>query len=753
MRLIKYLAIAGGVVLVLVAGLAAYLAATFNPNDYKPQIVQLVKDKKQRTLKLEGDIKLSFWPNIGADLGALSLSEFKSEKEFAAISGARVSLKLMPLLSRQLIVDEIRIRGLRANIVRFKNGSTNIDDLLAGDDKDTQQFAFDIDHVAIEDAALTYSDQASGARYAVSRLNLKTGRIAPDVQTQVEFAAAVTANQPKLDATIDLKTRLTFNLDKKLYSLRGLAAELKGQVGDISGLNAKASGDVTAWIDAGEFTARALTVTANGMRGKEKMDVKLDMPGLTLTRDKASGEKLTVEARLTGPDGATVITASLPGLEGTAKAFRAAAMTLDVERKQGAQSVKARISSPLTGSVESRQISLPQLKASITATGPDLPGKSVAGEFAGSASADGAKERVQADVAGKVADSNIKARLTAAGFTPPELGFDVEIDQLDVDRYFPPRPAGGAAKPEQPFDLSALKTLRASGSVRIGKLKASGITASNVRLDIKAADGRVMLSPVAAGLYDGNLSGSVTINAASAAPTFAVRQNLAGVNIGLLLRDLMQNDKLEGRGTVVLDVTTHGNTVSALKKALNGSAGVRLVDGAVKGIDIAGTIRNARSKLSSLRGEQVQKSDIRQRTDFSELSGTFQIRDGVAHNKDLSMKSPLLRVGGAGAVDIGADALDYTVKASIVGTSQGQGGRDLQDLRGVTIPVRVTGPLASPSYKLDFAGMVTDTAKKQVEQIVTDQLQQRLGGGAAKGTTEAPKGGALKDTLRGLFGR
>jgi len=753
MNIIKYLAIAVGVVLLLVVGLAVYLAATFDPNDYKPQIVQLVKDKKQRTLKLEGDIKLSFWPNIGADLGALSLSEFKSEKEFAAISGARVSLKLMPLLSRQLIVDEIRIRGLRANIVRFKDGSTNIDDLLASDDKDAQQFAFDIDHVAIEDAALTYSDQASGARYAVSRLNLKTGRIAPDVQTRVEFAAAITGNQPKLDATLDLKTQLTFNLDKKLYSLRGLAAELKGQVGDLSGLNAKASGDVTARLDAGEFTARALTMTANGMRGKEKMDVKLDMPGLTLTRDKASGEKFSIEARFTGPDGATVITASLPGLEGTAKAFRAAAMTLDVERKQGALSVKAKISSPLSGSVESRQISLPQLKASITAAGPDLPGKSIAGEFAGSASVDGAKERIQADIAGKIADSNVKARLSVAGFAPPALGFDVEIDQLDLDRYFPPGSATAGKKPEQPFDLSALKTLRASGSVRIGRLKASNISASNVRLDIKAADGRVVLSPLAAGLYDGNLSGSVTINAAPAAPTFAVRQNLAGVNIGPLLRDLMQNDKLEGRGTVALDVTTQGNTVSALKKALNGSAGVRLVDGAVKGIDIAGTIRNARSTLGSLRGEQVQKSDTRQRTDFSELSGTFQIRDGVAHNKDLSMKSPLLRVGGAGAVDIGADTLDYTVKASIVGTSQGQGGRDVQDLRGLTVPVRVTGPLAAPSYKLDFGAMVTDTAKKQVEQIVTDRLQERLGGGAAKGATNTPGGGALQDKLRGLFGR
>ena len=53
---------------------------------------QLVKDKKQRDLKLDGDIKLKFWPSIGADLGKMSLSEFKSDKEFAAVDGLRVGV-------------------------------------------------------------------------------------------------------------------------------------------------------------------------------------------------------------------------------------------------------------------------------------------------------------------------------------------------------------------------------------------------------------------------------------------------------------------------------------------------------------------------------------------------------------------------------------------------------------------------------------------------------------------------------------
>ena len=126
MKIFKYLLIAFAGVSVLVGGVIAYVAATFDPNAYKPQVIQLVKDKKQRTLKLDGDINLKFWPSIGADLGKLALSEFKSDKEFAAVDSARVSLKLMPLLSKKVVVDEVEISGVRATIIKYKDGKMNI---------------------------------------------------------------------------------------------------------------------------------------------------------------------------------------------------------------------------------------------------------------------------------------------------------------------------------------------------------------------------------------------------------------------------------------------------------------------------------------------------------------------------------------------------------------------------------------------------------------------------------------------------
>ena len=755
MKYLRYVLIGVVVVVLVAAGVAAYIAATFDPNAYKPQIIQLVKEKKQRTLRLDGDIKLAFWPSLGADLGRLSLSEFKSDKEFAAVESARVSLALMPLLSKQLVVNEVAIKGVRANIVRFKDGRMNIDDLLAKDDQKQEQFKFDIDHVAIENAALNFRDEAKGAEYALSGFNLKTGRIANGVPTKVSLSLAIKGNQPKLNLDADLKTQLTFDLDKQLYALEDLVLEAKGQVADINNLAAKVAGNATAGLKTGEFSAGKLSVALTGARGKDNFDVKLDAPKLNFTADKASGDKVTVVAKITNPRGTTGVNLMLPGIEGTAQAFKSGAMTLDLDMKQGDLTVKSKLSSPVSGSLQAQQVSLPKLIASISASGPNLPGKSLSGEFAGSASVDGAKKNAQANLTGKVGDSNIKARLGVAGFTPPGINFDIDIDQLDIDRYMPPA-AGGRKQPEQPFDLSGLKNLHANGTLRIGSLKASGARASNVRLDIRANGGRVDVSPLAANLYQGTLNGALAINTAPATPTFAVKQNLNGISIGPLLRDLADKDMLEGRGNVALNVTAQGNTVTALKKALNGSAAVKLADGALKGIDIAGSIRNAKARLGTLQGEQTQQADAKQKTDFSELAATFNIRNGVAHNNDLSMKSPLLRVGGEGDIDIGEDRLNYLVKASIVGTIKGQGGQELGDLKGVTVPVRVSGPLTAPSYKLDFNALATEAVKQKAEEALRGQLEKRLGGGAAKeGAKEAPKSGsdALKEGIKGLFGR
>src|SRR5256885_15129075 len=129
---VKYLWLALGVVAApLVAGILVF-ALTFDPNRYKGDIERIAKERTGRTLKLQGEIKLAFFPSLGAGVGGVTLSERGSQREFISLQSARASVKLMPLLHGQVIVDALRVSGLKAEIVRNKDGTYNFSDLLEG---------------------------------------------------------------------------------------------------------------------------------------------------------------------------------------------------------------------------------------------------------------------------------------------------------------------------------------------------------------------------------------------------------------------------------------------------------------------------------------------------------------------------------------------------------------------------------------------------------------------------------------------
>lgn len=765
-KLVKYLLIGVGVSLLLLVGAAAFIAATFDPNAYKPQIVQLVKDKTQRTLRIDGHIKLTFLPKVGADLGRLWLSERGSDQEFASVESASVSVAVLPLLSKQVVVDQVKVKDLRANFVRYKDGTTNLDDVLrratkepkppAREEAPSMDFVVDIERVSVDNAALSLRDEQEGSDFAIANFNLKTGRVANDVPTNVGVSFNVTGRQPVINLDAKLQTRLRFNLQKREYALNDIALEVKGNAADLSNLTLAANGNVLARLASGEVAAESLKITASGVRRKDNFDVSLDVPRLNLTKDKFAGEQASASARITNPQGAVVASLLVAALEGTAQAFRSGGVKLDLDGKQGANSIKGSLTAPLEGSLEKRQYRIGKIAAAFTVAGPDLPGGKVSTDLRGEVRIDAAKESVQSEFAGTLFDSRFDAKAGMQGFAQPRISFSVDMDKLDLDRLQgekpqargKPAPGGKGAAAERPIDLSGLKDLNLDGSVKIGDLRAANAHATNVRVGIKAQGGRLAVNPMNANLYGGTLSGSASAAAASA-PAFTAKTTLAGVSIGPLLKDVAGNDRLEGTGNVTLDLSTRGATVNAMKKAVGGNVAVKLTDGHVKGVNIAQKLREAKATLATLRGKASEVAGGgEEKTDFSELTASFVVKDGVARNKDLVMKSPLLRLTGAGAIDIGNDRIDYTVNASVVATSKGQGGADLASLKGVTVPIQVTGPLAAPGYKFDFGAL----AKGAAAQALEKELQKRLGGGKSEpGSADQEPAPSPLDALKGLF--
>lgn len=683
-KFLKYGLLGVGGVVVVAAGGVAYLVATFDPNDYKAQVIQFVKEKKQRTLRLDGDIKLTVYPSIGASISKISLSEFNSVKEFAALEGAHVSLALMPLLSGQAVVNEVKLSGLKVALTKLKNGSTNIDDLLGKGESGSKEESepvgkpeskpaglpvmLDIASVHVENAELGYLDESSGARYALKGITLKTGRIASGVPVKMDLSAQLYSNQPKLNIATQLKTAFAFDLEKTAYRLEELDLQIKGAIEGAGNL----------------------------------------------------------EARL-----------SFPKLEGNSKSFKSDKFVLDATVRQTGQSFSTKLSSSVYGNFEVQQFNFSDLAVAINATGDGLPNKRIGSEMKGGVQVDIGRQNGHVNLAGSLLQSQVVAKAAVSNFSRPAIRFDVEIDQFDADPYLPKKPEGGAAKPapaapdvpEQPFDLSALKKLNLNGDLLVGALKAANVKASKVHVGVKARNGLITVSPLSASLYEGSMSGNVTVDAAQAVPEFTVNEAFSGINIAPLLKDAASFDMLEGKGSVSVNLAAQGNTVSALKSALNGSMALSLTDGAMKGINIAKKLREFGKGGAS----QTVAASKEEKTDFSELKASFKVKNGVAHNDDLLLKSPLLRLAGNGDIDIGNDRINYLAKATLTKTLEGQGGKDGAD--GITVPVRLSGPFTDLKYTLEFGSMVSDVAKKKIEakkEEVKTQLKDKLKGGLRK---------------------
>ena len=191
MKLVKWLLMAViGLLVLLAVGLGIF-AATFDPNKYKDDITRLVKEKKQRTLTITGNIGLKVFPKIGIEVGQVTFSEFKSDKQFVKLERAKVFVDLFPLLRKELIVDKIEVDGLNAVIIRGKDGKFNFDDLLSPEEKSDDKLKFDVEGVKLSGATITYRDEATGQALSVDQLNLSTGRIADKVPGKIDLKGLI----------------------------------------------------------------------------------------------------------------------------------------------------------------------------------------------------------------------------------------------------------------------------------------------------------------------------------------------------------------------------------------------------------------------------------------------------------------------------------------------------------------------------------------------------------------------------------
>ena len=360
-------------------------------------------------------------------------------------------------------------------------------------------------------------------------------------------------------------------------------------------------------------------------------------------------------------------------------------------------------------------------------------------------------------LSGTLGDGAFNGWASADLASKPLVKLDLDFRRLDiaVSQASTSSAAQGSQRPwsNAPIDLAGLNYVDAQANISAAELRIGETTLAPAAIDAALARGVLKVRFANLGVYDGLASGDLNVDASSANPGYALRGDLVGVRALPLLQGIAGFDKLDGKLHAKIAVRSSGASEHAIVSNLDGTVFAVVQDGAIRGINVAQMIRSLTSGTLSGWQESSERT-----TDLSQLSASFRIENGQAATGDLNLVGPLVRVTGAGTVDLGAQSLALRVEPKLVMTTVGQGRTS--DPLGLGIPVVIDGPWAEPRIYPDMTGILDnpDAAYAKLKEMGNGLFGalgggQGASGGSASGSSGSSSGGGLTDQLGGTLGQ
>ena len=311
--------------------------------------------------------------------------------------------------------------------------------------------------------------------------------------------------------------------------------------------------------------------------------------------------------------------------------------------------------------------------------------------------------------------SKLKFSAAVAEFSKPNLKFDLDMDQINLDRYMPPKSdqpseekTSEPAEPEKKkTDYDPLRRLILDGALKIAKLTVNNAKIEDVVLQIRAKNGVFNLDPLKLNMYQGNAAGKAVLDVAKDTPHSNINLRLNNIQVGPLLQDVLEKDFLVGATNADINMAMVGDDPEKIKKTLNGKGQLSFNDGAIVGIDLSAMARNVGAAFGL-----AKKGEKRPRTDFTELLVPFTIKNGVANTPQSSIKSPFIRITAIGTADLVKETLDFRVDPQAVATIKGQG--DEKKRSGIMVPILVSGTFSEPKFRPDLSAATKQRIEKEI---------------------------------------
>lgn len=683
-KFLKWILLTVGSIVVLVVIAAVVLPTVIDPNNYKEEISAAVYKQTGRELTIDGDIKWTVFPSVGLGLSDVTLGDLDGlgDEPMFDIGEADISVKLIPLFSKKIEIGRVSLNDVSIKLKRKADGQSNWQDLggeggSSTSDAGSGHSAFSVSGVEISNAHVTLEN--AGQTTELKGFDLE--------------ASNVELGQP-----FDLKGGFTISMPRE------------GLAGDV-----KFAGLIQTAAKGKRFGVEGMDISFKGTRGDNAEQVSLDAnvsadADIDLTADTAALKnfKFALHDLLVTGDLDVASISNEPEFAGKLKLAEFSPKSFF--KAMGMDEPKTRNHAALTS-----------LQADMRFTGT-------------------ANSANLQDLTASFDESKLSGYLKIDDFELPNLSFDFQIDQLNLDDYEEMGGASTSSGQAEGADLSVddFRGFTGGGKFRIGTLVVSGLTATDVSTTMTANGAGIRFYPVNANFYGGKHEGEIKVTATGDRPILSANLGLTGVQASGLLEDLTGSARLLGQGDFFLQVQSDITNSQTSLQTLSGDIGMSILNGSIVGIDVTktlGLVQSALGKQDDVSGE----STASERTEFAELSMSGVIEKGVMKSNDLMMQSPLIRATGRGSFNLVEESLDYLLEPVLIGDSGVQG---LDKLSGVAVPIRLSGNLYEPDYKVDVAAAILSSQKDLIDEKKNELINKLLGGKKKKDDKEEQDDGA-----------
>ncbi len=690
------------VALVLLVLLA--FAATFDANNYKPQIIEQVEKATGRDFSIDGDINLSIFPWVGLKVEDVALGNEKGfkAKQFAAIKQLDVKVNVLPLLKKQVEINTIRLHGLNVSLEVAKNKSNNWSSLTqkeaetteaaveqAASDKDVTLAlqSLKIEGFEFVDAVIRYDDRSSNTKATVSELNLKTSAIQFDQPVDVQFGARVENNQPDIDTRLNLTTQLTFNKDFTEFNLRDFV--------------------FTILANANEFIKQD-----EQLEIKSTINVLMDEQRVTLKQLQLSALGTTTLADINVSQ-----FLQTPLIQGGIEVL-----------PFNARGVAKRVGVDLPLMAKADALHHIGLKTKIKLRGEKLEAN---------------------DFSLSLDSSTLSGWLHVINLSKQQLHYDLVFDQLNINDYLPPvveesandkaavspvaananasadAATTGDEKIELPLEL--MRQLDLQGDFRITSLIAKEYDIKQFLMSTKAQKGVINIQPLSMQVLEGQVKSAVKVNVQKAVPAYAIKLDVNRVQAGPIANpflDGLMGEKplsMNGAVNVDMDIKTTGETVNQLKQSSKGQIVIDMKETEVNGFDPEFYMRKSVADYVHSKGFSLSKNIMgsykpREVTVFDKIHSTVNLARGKAKTDDFLMDSKRVQVRAKGHVDIMQNRLDFNTSVRLPRSKTA-----VEKIFDEPLYVHVHGPFDAMEYDID-----TDRLKKSTTDVLKNEAKAKL---------------------------